>query len=219
MDDIPFNEGTKIYQIFVTLSDQEWHCGKHEFPGTQPAKAIQNIRQNGYSVENDTRYCDICQDKTVHRRLTSLQPEQDSYVRIRIPQKLRRRILAYYKNTESITDRNYEPNILEVDHRFPQVRWSKDEDYSFDMPDEEIYQRFQLLTRANNLWKSRYCEKCTVNGERGTFIGINFFYAGERNWDPDIPDDDERGCIGCFWYNPTEWRTALNLLLTNEAVE
>ena len=47
----PFKEGTKLARIFTILADQEWHCGKHDLPGTQPAKAIQIIRQNGYDIE------------------------------------------------------------------------------------------------------------------------------------------------------------------------
>ncbi len=41
----PFNEGTRFDQILQILADCEWHCGKHELPGTQPAKAIQVICQ------------------------------------------------------------------------------------------------------------------------------------------------------------------------------
>jgi len=212
-EDSPFNEGTKIHRIFTTLLDQEWHCGKHELPGTQPAKAIQIIRQHGFSIENKTMFCLVCNDKTVHRRLVSLQPIRDSFVRLQIPQELRRRILSYYKNIEAITLRELVANQLEIDHRFPQVRWAQDEEFELDMSDEEIYRRFQLLTRENNLWKSRYCERCKTTGERGTFIGIDFFAEGDSQWNPSISENDERGCYGCFWYNPDAWRTALNLLL------
>ncbi len=54
------------------------------------------------------------------------------------------------------------PNQLEVDHRFPQVRWSEDETYDPNMSVDEIYAKFQLLTRQHNLWKSRYCENCAI---------------------------------------------------------
>ena len=50
------------------------------------------------------------------------------------------------------------------------VQWS---------PEEELHRKFQLLTRQQNLWKSRYCERCEKTGERGTFIGINYFSQGE----------------------------------------
>lgn len=210
----PFGERTKLAQVFTILSDGKWHCGKHELPGTQPAKAIQIIRQNGFNVENRTILCPVCNDKTVHRRLLSTTPEAPSFVRLQIPPKLRQRVLDHYKKTEAITMREMIPNQLEVDHRFPQVRWSKDETYDPDMSEEELHHKFQLLTREHNLWKSRYCEHCKTTGERGTFIGINFFAEGGPRWNPSIPDDDERGCLGCFWYDPDVWRNALNATLS-----
>ncbi|MBU4311941.1 MAG: hypothetical protein KJ706_04420 [Candidatus Omnitrophica bacterium] len=209
----PFNVGTRLAKIFSILSDGEWHCGKHELPGTQPAKAIQIIRQHGFSIENSTHYCKKCKDKTFHRRLTSTEPISESFVRLQIPGKLRQRVLKHYKNIEAITLREMLPNQLEVDHRFPQVRWSKDETYDPDMTENELHQKFQLLTRQHNLWKSRYCEHCEKTGERGTFIGIDFFAEGTSEWDQKIPNDDERGCYGCFWYNPEKWRIALNTLI------
>jgi len=206
----PFSEGTKLEQIFTILSDGEWHCGKHELPGTQPAKAIQIIRQHGFQIENNTLHCLVCGYNTVHRRLVSTEPATPSFVRLQIPTKLRRRVLRHYGDTEEITLRQMLPNQLEVDHRFPQVRWSQDETYDFDMSEEEIHKKFQLLTREHNLWKSRYCEHCKQTGERGTFIGINYFYNGGEMWDTNITDDDERGCFGCFWYDPERWRESLN---------
>jgi len=212
----PFNEGTKLAQIFTILSDGEWHCGKHELPETQPAKAIQIIRHHGFQIENKTLYCPVCKYKTVHRRLVSTEPVAPSFVRLQLPGKLRKRILKHYKNTEAITLRQMLPSQLEVDHRFPQVRWLRDETFDSDMPEEQIHSKFQLLTRAHNLWKSRYCEHCKQTGERGTFIGINYFYKGGERWDQSIPDDDERGCIGCFWYAPETWRNSLNSELKNK---
>lgn len=209
----PFREGTKLAQIFTILSDGKWHYGKHELPGTQPAKAIQIIRQHGFDIENSTRYCDKCKDKMVHRRLISTVPVEPSFIRLQLPSKLRQRILRHYDNIEAITLRKMIPNQLEVDHRFPQVRWSRDEVYHINVTEEELHQKFQLLTRQHNLWKSRYCEHCEKTGERGTFIGINYFAQGGPKWDPKIPSDNEWGCIGCFWYNPDEWRSKLNELI------
>jgi hypothetical protein len=206
----PFNEGTKLAQIFTILSDGEFHCGKHELPGTQPAKAIQIIRQHGFQIENGTIYCPVCKDRTVHRRLVSTTLVAPSFVRLQVPAQLRKRILQHYKNTEAITLRKMLPSQLEVDHRFPQVHWSQDETFDPDMSEEQIHKKFQLLTRAHNLWKSRYCERCKQTRERGTFIGINYFYEGGEMWDKNITDDNEQGCLGCFWYDPETWRNSLN---------
>ena len=213
----PFNEGTKLAKVFTILSDGEWHCGKHELPGTQPAKAIQIIRQHGFEIENKTIYCDTCKDKTVHRKLLSTEPAEPSFIRQQFPAKLRKRILKHYDNVEAITLRKMIANQLEVDHRFPQVRWSGDESYNPEMAEEELHAKFQLLTRQHNLWKSRYCENCAKTGERGTFIGINFFAEGETQWDPKYSSGDERGCYGCFWYDPDKWRESLNALIDKQA--
>ncbi|HUS73894.1 MAG TPA: hypothetical protein VMY06_12595 [Sedimentisphaerales bacterium] len=210
-----FNEGTRLEQIFTILSDTNWHCGKHELPGTQPAKAIQIIRHHGFRIENSTIYCDSCGYKTVHRRLLSTEPEKASFVRLQLPGQLRKRVLKHYQNIEAITLREMLPNQLEVDHRFPQVRWSEDESYDPEMSEQDLHSKFQLLTRQHNLWKSRYCERCVQAGERGTFIGINFFYEGGPRWDRQYESCDERGCRGCFWYNPELWREALNELIAD----
>jgi len=209
----PFKNGTKLAKVFTILSDGGWHCGKHELPGTQPAKAIQIIRQHGFEIENKTIYCQVCEDKTVHRRLISTEPIEPSFIRQQLPGKLRKRVLKHYDNVEAITFRQMITNQLEVDHRFPQVRWSRDESYNPDMSEEELHNKFQLLTRQHNLWKSRYCEHCANTGERGTFIGISFFGEGGSFWDEKYAPDDERGCYGCFWYDPDKWRKALNTLI------
>lgn len=211
------NQGTQLYKIFQILSDLEWHCAKHELPGTQPAKPIQILRQHGYLIENKTKLCISCNSRTVHRRLISLDIETPSIVRQQIPSWVRQRVLEIYKNTEAITLREETPNLLEVDHRFPQVRWNKPEaEYPVTMSDDDIKIKFQLLTRAHNLWKSRYCENCFKTGKRGTFIGINFFAKGNENWDPSISPHSEDGCLGCFWYDPTTWRAKLNLLIVKK---
>lgn len=211
---IPFKEGTKIYQTFIILSDLKWHCARHELPGTQPAKAIQIIRQNGFRIENKTFYCERCNEKTVHRKMLSLMGER-VFTRSKLPGKLKKRIKDYYKNIEAITLRNdFQSNMLEVDHRFPQVRWKgKEPKNPTNMSKKEIQKRFMLLTRANNLWKSRFCERCYKTGLRGIFPGINFFYKGVERWDSKIDIHDSRGCEGCFWYNPDRWRRALNLII------
>jgi len=212
----PFNEGTKLAKVFTILSDGKWHCGKHELPGTQPAKAIQIIRQHGFEIENKTIYCETCKDKTVHRRLLSTEPTKPSFVRQQVPPQLRKRVLKHYDKMEAITLRQMVPNQLEVDHRFPQVRWSRDESYDPEMSETELHAKFQLLTRQHNLWKSRYCEHCAETCERGTFIGINLFAEGGPTWDPKYPANDERGCYGCFWYDPDKWRQALNELIEQQ---
>lgn len=72
-----------------------------------------------------------------------------------------------------------------------------------------------LLNRSNNLLKSRYCERCFTDGKRGSFPGIKYWYRGNESWQGK-DNFDENGCVGCFWYDPYEWRKQLNEILKNK---
>lgn len=63
--------------------------------------------------------------------------------------------------------RREQANILEIDHRIPQVRWNTNEDDNSDLTDEQIKEKFMLLTSSNNLLKSRVCEECAKTNRRG----------------------------------------------------
>ena len=81
------------------------------------------------------------------------------------------------------------------------------------MTDEEIRQKFQLLTNQRNQQKREVCRTCFQTGKRGAIYGINYYYAGTENWSEGCPvsgPDAERGCIGCGWYDMEAWRKALN---------
>jgi hypothetical protein len=80
------------------------------------------------------------------------------------------------------------------------------------MSENEIKSKFILLTRSNNLLKSRQCEKCVKEKIRGNFLGIYFWHEGDENWNGKTATD-EKGCIGCFWYDPYKWREELNKIV------
>ena len=206
-----FNKKTQIGRILEILSDLEWHCAECELPGSQPAKAIQILRQHGFEFEKagsnwEKRiYCHKCKRTTSHRRLISKEPVNRSWVRKGIPPKLAARIRELLEGKDAIL--GYEPTgrIVEIDHRVPQVRWNTDEEsLDVDMPDEEIKGKFMLLTRENNLLKSRHCEGCVETGRRPAFLGIEYRYSGDDRYDPTI------GCVGCGWHSPEAWKSSLN---------
>jgi len=63
-----------------------------------------------------------------------------------------------------------------------------------------------LLTRPNNLLKSRACERCNSTGVRQpSQAGVEYFYKGTKKY--------KGTCEGCFWYDPTQWTDSLNDLL------
>ena len=219
----PFKAGSTSHNDFGILSDLKWHCAKCELKSGQ-AKTWQVWRQMGIQLDVDeknnfykTIFCETCKNKTIHRKLKSLEILEDTNVRSGLPQNLAKKIKELLKFEEALFVRKMMPKELEVDHKFPQVRWNENEDENKkDMTEEEIRAKFMLLTRSNNLLKSRYCEKCFKSGKRGTFPGIHYWYVGDENWSKDINKHDKTGCIGCFWNNPNKWRDELNKLVNKK---
>ncbi len=217
----PFKEGTTSHHDWEILKDLNWHCTKCELKSGQ-AKTWQVWRQEkGIQLDkfNDNWYktilCPSCNIKTVHRKLLSLEIKEETKSRSGISQYLARKIKQLYNNEEALFLREFSPRELEVDHKFPQIRWEGNEqENKSSMDNEEIKSKFILLTRSNNLLKSRQCEKCVKENIRGNFPGIYFWYDGDENWNGKTTTD-ENGCIGCFWYDPYKWREELNSRVNN----
>jgi hypothetical protein len=218
----PFKEGCIQHHDFEVLSDLQWHCSKCELKAAQ-AKTVQTWRDK-YGLQfkmDDTnenlyiyQYCKTCNRATVHRALATTTPVLQTKTRSSISTKLRARILKVLKYEEATNERELLSNELEVDHKFPQLRWKGDESPNPDtMSDEDIKEKFLLLTRSNNLLKSRKCERCKLTGIRGTYSEINFYYKGSKDWPIDIATTDKSGCVGCFWYDPYTWRQHINSCL------
>jgi len=220
MKNNPFKEGTTSHNDFNILSDFKWHCTKCELKSGQ-AKTWQVWRQMGIQLDKDekdnfykTLVCERCKGKTIHRKLKSLEILEETKIRSGFTQKLINRIKNVLNFEEALFLRKMMPRELEVDHKFPQVRWNKNEtENGSDMKVEEIKEKFILLTRSNNLLKSRYCERCCKTGKRGCFPGVYFWYVGDEEWDDKIDKHDEAGCEGCFWHNPYKWREELNKIV------
>lgn len=207
----PFNEGTQIHKIFEILSDLKWHCSEHELPWSQPAKALQMIRQKGYVMEKvGSNYekrilCSVCGRKTPHRKLASLEIQHTSIERTKsLDTKLKERIISLYNGEDAILWYAPTGRKIEVDHRIPQIRWiEKEEDYE-DMTDEQLKAQFMLLVREHNLLKSRFCEKCKKTNTRQKFLWIKYFFQWNENY------TDNLWCKWCGWHNPEEWKASLN---------
>lgn len=211
----PYKEGTNLYKVFNILSDLQWHCSVCELPGSQPAKLIQLIRNQGYDFDNDGGVnwekrilCSNCGKRTSHRRLTSIEVLDNPITRLNISNSLRSRVIALYFNQDSILGYSPTGRSIEVDHRVPQIRWKENEEELLDdCSDEDIRNKYMLLVREHNLLKSRNCERCVATNTRQPFIDIDYFYEGDSNY------DDTIGCKGCGWYNPEEWKKHINNVL------
>jgi hypothetical protein len=218
----PFKPNTTSYYDWEVMKDLKWHCTKCELKSAQ-AKTWQVWRQMGIQLDRDEKgnfykrmYCSNCDMVTVHRKLKSLEILDDTKVRSGISTYLARKIKMVLNYEESVFLRKMPSNLLEIDHKFPQIRWCKDEkENKVTMSEEEIKKKFILLTRSNNLLKSRFCEKCVKTGKRGHFPGIYFWYEGDENWIGES-ECDEKGCIGCFWYDPYKWREELNKIVNKK---
>lgn len=216
----PFSPNTTSCADFEVLSDLAWHCTKCELKSAQ-AKTWQTWRHKGLQLATDEKgnfykriFCQDCDKNTIHRKLLSLEISDATKVRSAISPKLVQRIKAIYNYEEAVLLRRLASRELEIDHRFPQIRWDTNEDINdVNMTEDEIKYKFILLSRSNNLLKSRYCERCFKTNKRGHFAGILYWHKGDRNWDRNISPHDERGCEGCFWYDPYIWRKKLNALI------
>ena len=162
----PFKKNTTSYHDWEVLKDLKWHCTKCELKSGQ-AKTWQTWRQEkGIQLDKDekgnwfkTIQCPTCGIKTVHRKLKSLEILDETKSRSGISSYLSRKVKNFYNNEEALFLREFNPRELEVDHKFPQIRWRTDEEENKNsMSEAEIKEKFILLTRSNNLLKSRQCE-------------------------------------------------------------
>lgn len=218
----PFTKDSIQYKDFETMSDCEWHCTKCELVSGQ-AKTWQQWRdEKGIQLDKDESgkwfkwiNCKTCGRKTVHRKLKNTEILSAGIkARKNIPNSIKRRAKELYKNIDEYTLREESANILELDHRMPQIRWTSSEQVNKGLTDEQIIEKFMLLTRKNNLLKSRFCEKCKSTGIRANgYRDIEFWYYGDKYYDGEV------GCEGCFWYNPSKWRKELNKIINERKVK
>jgi hypothetical protein len=215
----PFKENSISHHDWEVLKDLQWHCSKCELQSGQ-AKTWQTWRdEKGIQFEEPTPrrwekriFCETCQKTTSHRKLKTLEQLESVSKRIQITPKFAKKVKELYQFEEAVLLRKLSPRELEIDHKFPQIRWNTNEDSNSNLTNEQIKEKFILLNRNNNLWKSRQCEKCYTDGTRGSFPGINFWYKGTSIWQGDT-SHDKNGCIGCFWYDPYKWREELNKIV------
>lgn len=214
----PFNFGTVSYYDYEVLKDLKPHCSVCELKTAQ-AKTWQTWRQNyGFQfvrTESSREYCirmhcARCDRTTVHRQLLSLEVNTGVVTtRQNIPANLAIKIKNLFNNCSSHTGQHLASQDLEIDHRVPQIRWNAPEQELGSLSDEELKEKFMLLTSAENLTKSRSCEKCVQTGMRfGGPGGLSFWVEGEEHY------VEEMGCSGCYWHNPEAWRNAVQSKLS-----
>lgn len=209
-------------EFFESLADLKWHCSECSLPANPNwARRIQDLKDFGYTIATDTkRFCPKCGKNTTHLILIPLPRNAQGNGYETWSPKLRRRIIKVLKHYDAYEGKTSNANLL-PDHKFSEIRWNKDTKAVNDdnMSDDEIKAKFQLLTNLRNEQKREACRKCFLSGKRQCPFGIKYFYEGNEEWDPKIPQrgkEAEQGCIGCGWYDIEKWRQELNKQLEED---
>jgi hypothetical protein len=198
--------------FFDCLIKGGWQCVNCTLPKNPNwARRIQDLKDFGYTLSTDTnRYCERCKSNTSHILLIPIARYGiEGFGYEIISTVLRKRILKVLNNFDV-----YENRIgghLLPDHKFSEIRWDEltKSKLSDEMSDEDIRDKFQLLSNQRNQQKREVCRNCYQTGERGTIFGIPYFHIGTNKWDESIPKigkEAEQGCRGCAWYDISEWR-------------
>ena len=208
--------------LLKTLKPLEKVCIKHSYNNPNWARRNQDLKEYGLTISTYlSEYCAICEEKTTQIMLLPIDKPDITHMNGYefIDNKLKSRIIKLLKSFDSYED-SYKYHGLLPDHKFPEIRWghtTKQMNLKA-LSDEECITKFQLINNQRNQQKRENCRKCYQTGARGTVLGINFFYKGGLQWDINIPKDGkeaEKGCVGCAWYDLTEWRKSLNIALKN----
>lgn len=209
----PNAEVTKSF--YDILKACQWTCINCQLPvNPNWARRIQDLKEFGYTLATDTnRYCSTCGANKTHLLLLPLKRltvEGNGY-ETWSPQ-LRKRIIKLLGSID-VYEGTYNANCL-PDHKFSEIRWDENTktDNPDDMSDDEIRNKFQLLTNQRNQQKREVCRTCFQTGKRGVIYGIPYYYEGDEDWDKTIPQigkEAEKGCIGCPWYDIQRWKEEL----------
>lgn len=191
------------------MGDLGWHCmncmqRSHNIKTGAGDHVWKTFKSNGYKVEIKREVCGHCSisgntRKVVFRRLCSLSRDMecDNNLRNVIDSARVKRLLGTRDNFTgaSTTDPR-------VDHRIGAVMMTEKEKTFAEMTDDEVCDKYQILSENNNYVKREKCNECKKTGIRPGFMQIPFWYVG---------DAYTSGCDGCGWAYPEKWRAALQL--------
>ena len=187
----------------------EWVLNKEFVSCSNPQRRIQAIKEAGFTLS--TKMEGKC---TYHQLLPFERVVAPTYETI--PAKVRKVI---FKALGGIDAFSGNPAALSAlpDHKFPEIRWEAATPESNDhLSEGDMRDKFQLVPEWVNQMKREVCRKCFQTGCRGKLNGINFFYHWGDKWPSHVPTMGvaaKVGCVGCFWYDMSEWRRELNKLI------
>ena len=200
-----FKIGTKPY-LFMKLADPDdngksrW-VSKTEFVDEYAPLMFQNGADWCRKESTIAKYFYIEFDKSITSgngvdriRLNGYKAEEDRIG----SQTIRSDIKNYYKNQRCVILYTSNP---EVDHK---NGWKNDT--AMDVKTQKM-EDFQPLSKAANDAKRQFCKECRRSGKRFDAKQIGYpmsFYKGNEKH-----RGDADGCVGCFWYDPIEFRKHL----------
>lgn len=117
-------------------------------------------------------------------------------------QNIRKDIKDYYKTQNCVmlgVNGNSENTKIEVDHKD-----GRKDDYRISHSQNQRFSDFQPLSKAANDIKRQICKRCKATNRRWSAKNIKGnpydFYDGDEIY------SEKLGCIGCYQYDPVEYR-------------
>lgn len=130
-------------------------------------------------------------------------------------QAIRQDIREFYKDKRCVMlgVRGFSENTkIEIDHKD-----GRKENWRVSNPETQKLEDFQPLCKAANDVKRQICKACKSSNKRWDATNIKGnpypFYKGDANY------TEELGCIGCYQYDPVEYRKACVRRISSEASE
>ena len=130
-------------------------------------------------------------------------------------QAIRQDIKDFYKNKNCVMlgiNGNSENTKIEIDHKDGR----KDDLRVSDIKTQKL-EDFQPLCKAANDAKRQICKKCVATGKRWNAKNLKGnpypFYDGDENYTAEL------GCVGCYQYDPVEYRKTSVKRICDEATK
>lgn len=207
MEKPKFKEGTKPY-LFLKLANPDYKgksrwVSKTEFTGEFASLMFQNGADWCRKESTIAKYYVVEFDKSITRgngvdkiRLNGYKNEEDRIG----SQAIRSDIKKYYKEKRCVVLGVSNP---EVDHK---NGWKNDDNVMKNLSSQSL-DDFQPLSKAANDAKRQFCKECRRYKKRYDAKKLGYpisFYKGGIDH-----DGSATGCVGCFWYDPIEFRKHL----------
>lgn len=130
-------------------------------------------------------------------------------------QVIRKDIKDFYKDQRCVMlgIKGFSENTkIEIDHKD-----GRKDDWRVSNPATQSIDDFQPLCKAANDVKRQICKECKLTNERWDATNIKGnpypFYQGDKLY------TEELGCVGCYQYDPVQYRKSCVRRITKEASE